>query len=64
MCKGKDPGGFYDAVYGTLKHRKKFPIDPRQVREMMRVIAICRKQDPGFPGKLSRLMTSLPSKSI
>ena len=48
---GKSRSEFYDAVHATLKHRRRFPIDPRQVREMMRVLGVCRKQNPGFPGK-------------
>lgn len=50
-AEGAVAGTFYDAVFKTLKKRKKFPIDPRQVREMMRVLQECRKQNPGFPGK-------------
>jgi predicted dehydrogenase len=49
--KGTAGDSFYDAVHATLKRRKKFPIDPRQVREMMRVLSVCRKQNPAFPGK-------------
>ncbi|MDA0836428.1 MAG: Gfo/Idh/MocA family oxidoreductase [Planctomycetota bacterium] len=48
---GVDIGSYYDAVYATLRRKKKFPIDPRQVREMMRVLSVCRKQNPDFPGK-------------
>jgi len=48
---GLDVGSYYDAVYATLRRRKKFPINPRQVREMMRVFGVCRKQNPDFPGK-------------
>ena len=49
--ESKDRAGFYDAVHATLKRRKKFPIDPKQVREMMRVLQVCRKQNPDFPGR-------------
>ncbi len=48
---GKSRRGFYDALYSTLKRHKKFPIDPGQVREMMRILGVCRKQNPNFPGK-------------
>jgi len=51
VAEGKNPGSYYDAVYDTLRLRKKFPIDARQVREMMRVLEVCRKQNPKFPGK-------------
>jgi predicted dehydrogenase len=50
-AEGSNPGTYYDAVYSTLRMGKAFPIDPRQVREMMRVIGVCRKQNPQFPGK-------------
>ena len=50
-CKSNHRGAFYDAVHATLKRRKKFPIDPRQVREMMRIIGVCRRQNPDFSGK-------------
>ena len=48
---GPDPGSFYDAVYATVRQRKKFIVQPSEVREMMRVIDICRKQNPAFPGR-------------
>jgi hypothetical protein len=51
VAEGSNPGTYYDAVYSTLRMGKAFPIDPRQVREMMRVIGVCRKQNPQFPGK-------------
>jgi predicted dehydrogenase len=50
-AEGPDPGTYYDAVYRALRLGRKFPIDPREVREMMRVIGICRKQNPTFPGR-------------
>jgi hypothetical protein len=31
---GQDVGSYYDAVYATLHRKKKFPIDPRQVRDL------------------------------
>ena len=51
VAEGTDIGSYYDAVYNTLRRGKKFPIDARQVREMMRVLEVCRKQNPKFPGK-------------
>ena len=50
-CDDFPAPSFYDAVHATLKRRRKFPIDPRQVREMMRVLGLCRKQNPDFPGR-------------
>ena len=48
---GPDAGSFYDAVYATVRQRKKFIVQPSEVREMMRVIDSCRKQNPAFPGR-------------
>ena len=48
---GPDPGSFYDAVYATVRQRKKFIVPPSEVREMMRVIDLCRRQNPAFPGR-------------
>ena len=48
---GNSHQGFYDAVHATLREGVEFPIDPRQVREMMRVLEVCRRQNPDFPGR-------------
>ena len=48
---GNAQHGFYDAVHATLREGREFPIDPRQVREMIRVLEVCRRQNPDFPGR-------------
>ena len=49
--EGPDIGTFYDAVIDTIRNRKKFPVNPDQVRHVLNVIEICRKQNPEFPGR-------------
>ena len=46
-----DIGGFYDAVFETVRRRKQFPVKADQVRAMMRVMEQCRKQNPQFSGR-------------
>ena len=45
---GPDVGSFYDGVYDSLRKRKPFRIQAGRVREMMRLIDLCRKQNPRF----------------
>jgi len=41
-------GSFYEAVYATLRKNKPFSVKPEEVREMIRVIDLCRRQNPAF----------------
>jgi len=61
-AKVANAGDFYDSVYDTLRNRKKFPIDPREVREMMRVFDICRDQNPKFRPRTTKRSTTKPRR--
>jgi predicted dehydrogenase len=45
---GPDVGQFYDGVYDTLCKGKAFRVKPEEVREMIRILEICRTQNPTF----------------
>jgi len=49
-CKaeGPDVGSFYDGVYDTLRKGKAFRVRAAQVREVVRLIELARRQNPRF----------------
>ena len=49
--EGRDVGGFYDSVVDTVRGGRKFPVKAAENREMMRVMALCRTQNPKFRGR-------------
>ncbi len=47
-AEGKDIGGFYDWVPASIRKGKAFRVKPAEVREVVRLIALARKQNPQF----------------
>ncbi len=47
-AEGKNIGGFYDWVPASIRKGKAFRVKPAEVREVVRVIALARKQNPKF----------------
>ncbi len=47
-AEGKNIGGFYDWVPDSIRKGKAFRVKPSEVREVVRLIELARKQNPKF----------------
>lgn len=47
-AQGRAAGTFYDGVFKSIRHGAPFRVKPEEVREMIRLIDLCRRQNPAF----------------